>query len=76
VTITKAKPHSTRSDLSAIKDEKTTGRFPRALLFAAADAILVTREPVSVGARGRWTVAVVVVMTGGIAAMTGQMRRH
>jgi hypothetical protein len=33
-------------------------------LFAAADAILVTREPVSVGPGGRWTVAAVAAARG------------
>jgi hypothetical protein len=48
-TITKVESHSTRTDVSDVKTEITRDRFPRALLFAAADAILVTREPVSVG---------------------------
>jgi hypothetical protein len=57
-TIPKAKSQSTRSDLSAVKAEITTEPFPRALLFAAAEAIRVTGEPLSVGPRGRWTGAV------------------
>jgi hypothetical protein len=61
----KAESQSTRSDLLA-KAEITTEQFLRTLLFGTADAILVTREPVSVGPRGRWTVA----------SMTGQMPRH
>jgi hypothetical protein len=52
------------SDLSAVKSEITPERFPRALLFAAAEAILVTREPVSVGPCRRWTVAIVVAARG------------
>jgi hypothetical protein len=58
-TIKKAESHSNHNDLPAAEAEITPERFPRALLFAAADAILVIREPVSVGPRGRWTVAVV-----------------
>jgi hypothetical protein len=58
-TITKAESQSTRSGLSAVKAEITTERFPRALVLAPADGILVTREPVWVGPRGRWTAAVV-----------------
>jgi hypothetical protein len=56
-----AKPESpgTRSDLSTVEAEITRERFPRALLLASADAILMTREPVSVGPRGRWTVGAV-----------------
>jgi hypothetical protein len=46
--MTKVESHSTRSDLSAVKAEITPERFPRALLFVAADAILVTSQPVSV----------------------------
>jgi hypothetical protein len=49
---------------SAIKAEITPERFPRPLLLAAADAILVTRKPVSVGPRGRWTVVVVAAVRG------------
>jgi hypothetical protein len=52
--ITKAESHSTHSDLSAVKAEITTERFPHGLLFTAADAILVTCELVPVGVRGRW----------------------
>jgi hypothetical protein len=63
-TIAKAEWHSTRSDLSAVKAGITTEPLPRALLFATADAILVTRQPVSAGSRGRWTVAVVAVVRG------------
>jgi hypothetical protein len=63
-TITKAESHSTRTDVSALKAEITPERIPHALLFAAADAILVTREPVSVGSHGRWTVAVVAAARG------------
>jgi hypothetical protein len=55
----KAEWHRTRSDLPAVKVEITPERFPRPLLFAAADPIFVTREPVSVGPRGRSTVAIV-----------------
>jgi hypothetical protein len=33
-------------------------------LFAAPDAIFVTRKPVSVGPRGRWTVAAVLTARG------------
>jgi hypothetical protein len=55
-TITEADSHIARSDLLAVKAEITTERFPRALSFAAADVILGTRQPVSVGPRGRWTV--------------------
>jgi hypothetical protein len=58
-TITKAESHRTRSNLLAVKVETTPERFPRTLLFAAASAILVTLEPVSVGSRGRWTLAIV-----------------
>jgi hypothetical protein len=58
-TISKTESHGTRCDLSAVKTQITTERFPRALLFTAADAILVTREPVSVSPRGQWTVATV-----------------
>jgi hypothetical protein len=58
-TILKAELHGARSDLSVVKVEITTERFPGALLFTAADAILVTRKPVSVGRRGGWTVAMV-----------------
>jgi hypothetical protein len=73
--ITKAGSHSTSSDLSAVKAEITPERFPRHLLFTAAGAILVTREPVSVGPRGRWTGAVVAAVRGiddraGAAALT------
>jgi hypothetical protein len=68
-TIKKAESHSNHNDLPAAEAEITPEHFPRALLFATADAILVTREPVSVGPRGRWTVAVV-------ASITGQTRRH
>jgi hypothetical protein len=64
VTIAKTEWHSTGSNLSAVKAGITAERLPRALLFAAADAILVTRQPVSVGLRGRWTVAVVAVVRG------------
>jgi hypothetical protein len=53
MTIAKAESHSTRSDLSAVKVEITTKHFPRPLLFAAANAILVTGQPFSVGSRGR-----------------------
>jgi hypothetical protein len=72
-TITKAESHGTRSDLSAVKAEITTERFHRALLFGAADAILVTREPVSVGPHERRTAAVVPAER---ASMSGQTRRH
>jgi hypothetical protein len=64
-TITKAKWHSARSDLPAVKAEITTERFPHTLLFAAADAILVSREPVSVGPRGRWIGAAVAELVTG-----------
>jgi hypothetical protein len=63
-TIPKAELHSTGSDLPAVKDEITTERFPRALLFAATGAILVTREPVSLSLRGRWTGAAVAAARG------------
>jgi hypothetical protein len=63
-TITEAESHSTRSDLSAVKAEITPEHFPRALLVAAADAILMNREPVSIGSRGRSTVAVLAVARG------------
>jgi hypothetical protein len=63
-TITKAESHNTRNDLSAVKADITTERFLRPLLFAAADAILETRKPVSVGPRGRWTVAIVAAARG------------
>jgi hypothetical protein len=59
VIIGKAESGSTRSDLPAVEAETTTEHLPCAFLFAAADAILVTREPVSVGPRGRRTVAIV-----------------
>jgi hypothetical protein len=52
------------ADPSAVKVEITTECFPGALLFAAAEATLVTRQPVSVGLRGRWTVAVVAATRG------------
>jgi hypothetical protein len=58
-TIAKAESHSTCSDISAVKAEITTERFPRVLVFAVSDAILVTREPVLVCPRGRWTMAIV-----------------
>jgi hypothetical protein len=57
--ITKAESRSTRCDLSAVEVKITPELFCRALLFAGADAIRVTREPVSVGRLGQWTVAVV-----------------
>jgi hypothetical protein len=63
-TITKAESNSTCRDLSAIKVQITPECFSRALLFAAADAILVTRQPASVGQRGRSTVAVVAAVRG------------
>jgi hypothetical protein len=63
-TITKAESHSTRSDRPAVKAEITTERFPRAFLFAAADKILVTRQPGLVGPRGQWTIAVVATEGG------------
>jgi hypothetical protein len=62
--ISKAESHSTGSDLSTVKAEITTEHFPRALLFAAADPILVTRDPVFVGLWGHWTVAVVATARG------------
>jgi hypothetical protein len=49
--------YSTRSDLPAVGAEITTEHCCHALLFAAAGAILVTRQPVSVGHRGRSAVA-------------------
>jgi hypothetical protein len=58
-TNTKAESHRTRTVLSVVKADITPERFPRSLLFAAADPILVTHQPVSVGSRGRSTVAVV-----------------
>jgi hypothetical protein len=64
VIITKAESHSIRSNLSAVKVEITAEGFPRALLFAAADAILVTGQPVSVGSRRRRTAAVVAAARG------------
>jgi hypothetical protein len=51
---------------TTVKAEITLGRFPGALLFAAADAILVTREPVSVVPLGGWAVAAV---AGRVASM-------
>jgi hypothetical protein len=45
-TMMKAELYSTGSDLPALKEEITTGRLPRPLLVAAADAILVTRQPI------------------------------
>jgi hypothetical protein len=62
--ITKAESHSTRSDPPDVKAEITTERFPRSLLFAAADAIPATRQTVSVGHHGRWTVAIVAAARG------------
>jgi hypothetical protein len=63
-TTAKAESNSTCGDLSAVKVQITPERVSRALLFAAADAILVTRQPASVGQRGRSTVAVVVAAPG------------
>jgi hypothetical protein len=42
-TMSNAESHSTRGDLSAVKAETTPEHFSRALLFAVANAILVTR---------------------------------
>jgi hypothetical protein len=63
-TITKAESPSTRSDQSAVKAESTTKYFPRSLALSAADAILATREPVSVRLHGRWTAAVAAAAGG------------
>jgi hypothetical protein len=58
-TVTKSESPSSGSNLSAVKAETTRERFRRALLFAAADAILVTHPNRLVGHGGRWTAAVV-----------------
>jgi hypothetical protein len=44
-TITKAESHGAHSNLPAVKVEIAQQRFPRALLFDATTAILVTCEP-------------------------------
>jgi hypothetical protein len=61
-TITKAESHSTRSDISATKAEIAIDRFPHAVLFTAADLIVVTRESVLVSPRRRWTGSVVAIV--------------
>jgi hypothetical protein len=63
-TAKKAEWHSTRSDLPPVEAEITTERCSRALLFAPADAIIVTRQPVSVGHRGRSAVTIAEMARG------------